>query len=110
MNVRNLENIQEKRLLFQRFVTSIVGTETYRSLTYRSLTYRSLTYVDVTNSQGKLLINAKIRAKIMELFVTYDHDIVVETFFLSIKFKIVVIFLRFLTRSYDCSLNNVNDA
>ena len=32
VNVRNLEKIQEKRLLFLRFVTSIVGTETYRSL------------------------------------------------------------------------------
>ena len=32
VNVRNLEKIQEKRLLFQRFVTSIVQTETYRSL------------------------------------------------------------------------------
>ena len=38
----------------------------------------------------------------MELFVTYD--IIVETFFLTIKFKSVVIFLRFLIRSYHCSL------
>ena len=44
---------------------------------------RDIPIVDnfVTNSQVKLLINAKIRAKIMELFVTHDHDIIVETFF-----------------------------